>query len=144
MDLAWALQLSDRFAIDGVATYARGRRTDVSDNLYRLAPLNASLGLSYTSETWELGSRIVAYSRQKKVAAFNGEQATEGYEIVNAALAWTPTSSLRVEARVDNLFDTTYQDHLAGINRAGGSDIAIGDKLYGAERTLGAGIIYSF
>jgi len=144
MDLAWALQLSDRFAIDGIATYARGRRTDVSDNLYRLAPVNASLGLTYASETWEFGSRVVAYGRQKQVAAFNGEQATEGYEIVNAALAWMPTSSLRVEARVDNLFDTTYQDHLAGINRAGGSDIAIGDKLYGSERTLGAGLIYSF
>ena len=55
-----------------------------------------------------------------------------------------PTPSLRMEARVDNVFDATYQDHLAGVNRAGGSDIAIGSRLYGAERTFGAGVIFSF
>jgi hypothetical protein len=51
---------------------------------------------------------------------------------------------LRVEARVDNLLDETYQDHLTGINRAMGSDIPVGERLYGAERTISAGVIFSF
>lgn len=144
VDLAWAVQLSDRLSIDGIATYTRGRRTDVSDNLYRLAPLNGSIGLSYSSESWEFDTRIVAYASQDKVAAYNDEQRTEGYEVLNAGVAWKPTPSLRIEARVDNLLDATYQDHLSGINRAGGSDIAIGSRLYGAERTVGAGVIVSF
>jgi iron complex outermembrane receptor protein len=144
IDMAATLQISERVAIDGVATHVRGHRTDVADNLYRLAPFNGSIGLTYTGESWFLETRVVAYGSQKDVAAFNGEQPTAGYEIVSAALAWTPTSTLRIETRIDNLFDATYQEHLAGINRAGGSDIAIGSKLYGTERTLGAGIIYSF
>lgn len=144
LDVGYTLRLSDRFSIDGVATYARGRRTDVSDNLYRLAPLNGSIGLTYASESWILDTRITAYGSQKKVATFNDEQPTDGYEIVNAGFVWMPTPSLRMEARVDNVFDATYQDHLAGVNRAGGSDIAIGSRLYGAERTFGAGVIFSF
>lgn len=143
-DMAWSLRMSERLSVDGVATYTRGRRTDVPDNLYRLVPLNARIGLTYSNETWSFNTQVVAYGSQKKVAAFNDEQPTAGYEIVNAAIAWMPSSSIRLEARVDNLLDATYQEHLAGINRAGGSDIAIGSKLYGAERTLGAGIIYSF
>ena len=33
---------------------------------------------------------------------------------------------------------------LTGINRAGGSDIAVGMRLPGAERSIGAGVIFNF
>ena len=46
-DIAWKIDLTDRWYLDGIASYSRGRRTDVSDNLYRLAPLNGSIGLAY-------------------------------------------------------------------------------------------------
>jgi iron complex outermembrane receptor protein len=144
LDLAWSLRMSERLSIDGVATYTRGRRTDVSDNLYRLVPFNARVGVTYANESWDFNTEVVAYGSQKDVAAYNDEQPTSGYEIVNAAVAWMPSPKIRVEARIDNVFDATYQEHLAGINRAGGSDIAVGSKLYGAERSLGAGLIYSF
>jgi iron complex outermembrane receptor protein len=144
LDLAWTFEISERVTLDGIATYARGRRTDISDDLYRLAPLNGSIGLTYTNESWAIDTRIVAYDSQNKVAAFNDEQPTAGYEILNAGLIWMPNSSLRVEARVDNIFDATYQDHLAGVNRVGGSAIPVGSRLYGAERTLMAGVIFSF
>ena len=44
----------------------------------------------------------------------------------------------------DNLFDRSYQNHLAGVNRVVGSDIPVGTKLYGAERTFSAGLVVSF
>lgn len=144
IDLAFKVELADQWYIDGIATYARGRRTDVSDNLYRLAPLNASLGLTWENDLLSVMTEIVGYARQDKVSAFNDEQATAGYGLVNAALVWYPTEALRLEARVDNLFDKTYQDHVAGINRANGSDIPVGERLYGAERTLSAGVIFNF
>jgi iron complex outermembrane receptor protein len=143
-DMAWSLRMSEKLSVDGVATYTRGRRTDVSDNLYRLVPPNARVGVTYSDESWVFNTEVVAYGSQKNVSAFNNEQSTAGYEILNGSVAWMPSPSLRLEARVDNLFDATYQEHLAGINRAGGSDIAVGSRFYGAERTLGAGIIYSF
>lgn len=98
-DVAWDYQLSDRFTVDGVATYARGRRTDVADNLYRLAPPNGSVGLTYRSDFWSLGARPVAYAKQDEVSAFNAEQTTSAYEIVNMDFSWNPAESVRVEAR---------------------------------------------
>ena len=144
VDLAWKIELGDRWYADGTASWARGKRRDVDDNLYRLAPPNASAGLTWQVDRLSLTTEIVAYARQDKVSSYNAERATPGYALANAMLAWNPADSLRLEARVDNLFDRSYQDHVAGINRAGGSDIPVGERLYGSERTLTVGAIWSF
>lgn len=144
IDLAWRVELSDRWYLDGILSHVRGKRTDSDDNLYRLMPPNASLGLTWDNQRLSASTELVAYAKQNDVSVFNNEQPTPGYELLNASLAWRPTDGLRLEARVDNLFDTTYQHHTAGINRASGSDIAVGERLYGAERTLSAGVIWSF
>jgi len=143
-DLAWKYELSEQWYLDGIASWARGKRRDVKDNLYRLAPPNASVGVTWENAGLSVTTELVAYAKQDKVSVYNNEQRTPGYELVNATLIWNATDSLRVEARVDNLLDETYQDHVAGINRAGGSDIPVGERLYGAERTLSAGVIWSF
>jgi len=143
-DAAWKYELTERLLLDGIVTIVRGRRTDVHDDLYRLSPFNASVGLTYNSEMWSMKSEVAGYAEQKNVSAYNDETETPGYWLVNLGFAWNPTSSLRVEARVDNLLDESYQDHITGINRAGGSDIPVGMRLFGAERTVSAGLIYSF
>ena len=143
-DLAWKYELADAWYLDGIASYARGQRRDIDDNLYRLAPPNASIGLTWEGEGVSMTTEVVAYQKQDKVSVYNNEQQTPGYELVNATLFWSPLESLRLEARIDNLLDKTYQDHVAGINRANGSDIPVGERLYGAERTLSAGVIWSF
>ena len=143
-DVAWRLGLNDRWYLDGIATYARGKRRDVSDNLYRLAPPNASIGVTRERDGLAVTAELVAYAKQDNVSAFNNEQASPGYALTNLELAWYPTDSLRLEARVDNLLDRAYQDHVAGINRANGSGIPVGARLYGAERTLTAGAVWSF
>jgi len=144
LDVAWRVDLTDRLLLDGVASLAKGRRTDLDDNLYRLAPLNGSIGLTYGANSWSMKSELVAYAKQDKVSAFNSEQATPGYGLVNFGFAWDVLSSLRVEARIENVLDKGYQDHLTGINRARGSDIPLGTRLYGAERTSRVGLIYRF
>jgi len=43
------------------------------------------------------------------------------------------------------LFRSTNNEYLlAGINRAMGSDIPVGQRLFGPERTISAGVIFSF
>ncbi len=143
-DIAWKFELADKWFLDGIASYSRGKRTDVSDNLYRLAPLNGSFGLTYAANSWSIKPEVVFYAEQDKVSAFNNELATPGYELVNVTFAWSPLESLRLEARIDNLLDATYQDHLVGVNRAMGSDIPVGERLYGTERTVSAGVIFNF
>jgi iron complex outermembrane receptor protein len=144
IDAAWRFELSPRLLLDGTITITRGRRADTDDNLYRQVPYNGSVGLSFQEETWSLRSELVGYMDQDAVSVYNAEQATSGYWLANLSFAWTPLGSLRIEARIDNLFDESYQDHVAGINRAGGSDLPTGVRLYGAGRTVTAGVIYSF
>ncbi len=144
LDAAWSYTLSDNLLLDGIVSLARGQRRDIDDHLYRLSPLNGSVGLTYSAEKWSLKSEVIGYADQDRVSATNGETATSGYWLLNLGYTWQPLASLRVEARVDNLLDETYQNHVTGINRAAGSDIPVGERLFGAERTLSAGLIYSF
>ena len=144
VDLAWKLELEGNWYMDGIASWARGKRTDVSDNLYRLAPPNGSIGLTWDTDRVSAGAELVAYAKQDEVSVYNDEQQTPGYALLNATVSWQPSEALRLEARLDNLLDKTYQDHVAGINRADGSDIPVGARLYGAERTLSAGLIWHF
>ncbi len=143
-DIAWKIDITERVFVDGALSFVRGRRTDMSDNLYRLAPPNSSIGVTWQPENWSVTAELIAYAKQDKVAVFNGETPTSGYALSNLAINWEPGESLRVEARVDNLFDRAYQDHVAGINRAAGSDLPLGVRLYGTERTLSMGLIFSF
>jgi iron complex outermembrane receptor protein len=143
-DAAWSYELTESLLLDGIVSSVRGRRTDVQDDLYRLSPDNASVGLTYNNDAWSLKTEIVGYADQEKVSSYNDETETPGYWLVNLGFTWNPLSSIRVEARIDNLLDESYQDHVTGINRAGNSDIPVGARLFGAERTIIAGLIYSF
>ena len=143
-DIAWKIDLNDHWYVDGIASYARGQRRDVDDNLYRLAPPNASASLTWEADRISVSAEVVGYAKQDKVSSFNDEAPTPGYGIANTMLVWNPSEALRLEARVDNILDKAYQDHVAGINRANGSDIPVGARLYGAERTVSAGVIWSF
>ncbi len=144
LDAAWTYELTDNLLLDGIVSLARGKRTDTNDHLYRLSPLNGSVGLTYASEKWSLKSEVIGYADQDRVSVINNEAKTPGYWLVNLGYRWNPTQALRVEARVDNLFDEAYQNHVTGINRAAGSDIPVGERLWGAGRTLSAGLVYQF
>ena len=144
LDAAWSYALSDSLLLDGIISLARGQRRDINDDLYRLSPLNGSVGLTYSAESWSLKSEIVGYADQNRVSITNDETGTPGYWLLNLGYTWQPLASLRVEARVENLLDETYQSHVTGINRAAGSDIPVGERLFGVERTLSAGLVYSF
>ena len=143
-DVAWQVQLRENLFIDGVASYVRGKRTDVSDSLYRLTPLNASFALNYVTDPVSLKAEVIAYASQTKVSAFNNEQPSSGYGVINASVSWYPTKSIRLEAQISNMLDRAYQNHLAGINRVSGTDIEVGTSLYDPGRTFGAGIVLSF
>lgn len=144
VDAAWSYAFSDRLLLDGIVSLTRGQRRDTDDDLYRLSPLNGSVGLTYSGESWSLKTEVLGYADQDRVSSLNNETRTPGYWLVNLGFNWNPTESLRVEARVENLFDEAYQDHVTGINRAAGSDIPVGERLYGAGRTAIAGLVFTF
>jgi iron complex outermembrane receptor protein len=144
LDLGWQYRLSDSLQLDGTVAYTRGKRTDVPDNLYRLPPLNASIGINYSGAAWAVRGELLAFDGQDKVSAYNGEQASAGYAVVNGLVTWNATEQIRFELQASNLLDSSYQAHLAGVNRARGGDMVVGERVFGIERTLTAGLIVTF
>lgn len=65
----------------------------------------------------------------------NGEVPSKGYVTFNLFGHWLVRDGLRLDAGVENLFNTYYVEHLAGYNRNGGSDVALGARLPGAGRS---------
>jgi iron complex outermembrane receptor protein len=143
-DMDWAWRLGDHWSLSGLLNYVRGKRDDIDDNLYRIAPPNATIRLDYATATWNAGVESIVYARQDNVSATNGEQETSGYGVVNASASWQATPRLQLAAGVDNLFDRKYRDHLAGYNRAANDDIARGERLPGYGINAFARMIYEF
>ena len=143
-DLGYGYKLSDHFNIEGTLSYVRGKRDDEDDNLYRVAPLNNRLALVYTGHATELKIESVLYAKQSKVSSFNDEEKTSGYGIINLLGNHQLSRQLTVSAGVENLLDHKYQDHLAGYNRNGDSDVAVGDRLPGAGRNLYVSLDYNW
>lgn len=146
-DMDWRYRFTEQVSVSGLINYVRGKRTDSNsnDNLYRIAPLNASLALNYTGNNWGLTLEGVAYDQQDKVSEFNGEQESAGYGLLNIRGQWQITSSARLGFGVDNALDREYRDHLTGTNRVNGNaDIANGEKLPGYGRNAYARIDFEF
>ncbi len=144
LDVGWGVYAGDSFVIDGVVSYARGRRTDERDNLYRLAPAGLQLGIRYEADSWMAGLDFVANASQRRVAAYNGERSTGSHAIVNASFHWELRSGLRLSAAATNLLDRRYRDHLGGINRAALTDVPVGERLFGPGRSFSLGAQYSW
>lgn len=136
LDLDWEYRFSDQWSVSGLLNYVRGERRDINDNLYRIAPPNASIELSYTSSSIDANLELVAYDAQSDVSLINRELPTDGYQVVNVSAAYRVTDALRIAIGVSNLFDEEYLDHLAGYNRVRNTEIGLGDRLPGIGRNV--------
>ncbi|MCJ8295055.1 MAG: TonB-dependent receptor, partial [Colwellia sp.] len=116
-DVNWYYNLSDNFQLSGIASYVKGERRDIDDNLYRIAPLNGQVSFSYHDENIITNLTLVAVAAQDDVSATNTEQATSGYGLVNIDVEYFVTSDFTIRGGVDNLFNREYQNHLGGYNR---------------------------
>jgi iron complex outermembrane recepter protein len=143
-DMDWAWQLDQHWSLSGIVNYVRGERDDINDNLYRIAPPNASFRLDYAAANWNAGVESVLYDKQDKVSTTNGEQETSSYGVINLSSTWQATSRLQLAAGVNNLLDNKYRDHLGGYNRASNPDIDKGARLPGYGVNAFARVMYEF
>ncbi|MCL1124853.1 TonB-dependent receptor [Shewanella surugensis] len=143
MDLTANYQLSRRWEIDLLGSYVRGERRDIDDNLYRIAPLKASLGLNFQQGNWIGRLEGVANAAQNKVSETQLEETTAGYALINISAGYD-VENWTVRAGINNLFDTEYEDHLAGYNRVSSSDIAFGSRMPGMGLTTWVTGAYRF
>ena len=133
-DLDFSLRPIERIEVSGTASYVRGKRRDIDDDLYRVAPANLRVSAAYLGDRFSAGAELVAAADQTRVSISNDEAPSDGYAIVGLFSRYALTDALAIEAGVENLFDTEYEPHLAGRNRAGASDVPVGERLPGAGR----------
>ena len=137
VDASYGIIFDQNWRLDGSISYVQSQRiatgellSGVEDALYRVAPLNHQAVLSYQQDGLRLQLESVLYASQDKVSSFNNEQPTSGYGLINLRAHYNINSQATLSAGIENLFDKSYQDHLAGYNRIGSSDIAIGERLF--------------
>jgi iron complex outermembrane receptor protein len=143
-DMDWHWQFASNWSLSGLVNYVRGERRDIDDNLYRIAPPNTSVRLSYSAANWEASVESVLYASQDDVSDTNREKKSAGYGLINLAGNWQVLPSVQLAAGVENVFDKNYQDHLGGYNRVMNSDVEQGERLPGYGRNLFARVLYTF
>lgn len=144
LDADWALELAERWRLHGQFSYVRGERDDIDDDLYRIAPPNATLALTHRRARWSTTLEAVGYARQDKVSETNEETETGGYALLNLAGEYRLDDDTRLLAGVDNLFDRFHREHLAGFNRVRNPDIPLGARLPGPGRNLYVSLSHSW
>jgi iron complex outermembrane receptor protein len=143
-DVNWYYNLTDNFQFSGIASYVRGERRDIDDNLYRIAPLNGQLSVSYHDENVISNLTLVAVAAQDDVSATNTEQATSGYGLVNIDVEYFVTADFTLRGGVDNLLDREYQNHLGGYNRVKEVATPVMDRLPSEGLSAWVEATYSF
>ncbi len=134
LDLGYEFQISETWLLRGNLGYVRGKRTDLSDNLYRIAPLSSFLELTWQRESYFVSIESIAASKQNKVSAYNSETPSAGWGIANLRGGIKLNTAFDIQLGVENVFDKAYQDHLGGYNRVAGSDVPLRERLYSKGR----------
>ena len=141
-DTDWGYQINQQWMVSGNASYVRGKRRDVNDNLFHIAPPRASAALTRQFSNGSLTVEGIVVARQTKISdeltddpgnPNNNNDSTPGYGLINLFGNYTPASlpNLRFQAGVENLLDKEYTDHLNGFNRVAGNGVDLGERLPG-------------
>lgn len=134
-DVAFGTKLAGPLRLDGVASWVRGRRVDIADPLYRIAPASVRLALGWDGARWGLSLEGEGVAAQGRVSATNSEQRSAGYVTASLHGHALLRDGVRIDAGIENLFDRHYVEHLSGYNRNGFGDVTVGARLPGAGRS---------
>lgn len=144
LELAGAYAFTKQIELAAQLSYVRGKNLDTNDNLYRISPLHGLVDLGWQDGNWEAHAEMEWAAAQNEVSEFNSESTSAGYALLHLRGGYQINPDTRIEVGVENVFDTLYSPHLAGINRVGGSDVAIGDSIPGAGRFFYANLSWAF
>lgn len=113
-ELSGAYYINDKITLDGAYAWKKGKKdqalagqtdTDLAD----ITPAKTTLALTYDhDDTTNASVEVVNVAKWKNYDSDNGEQAINGYTIVNLKAETTIAKNFEIIAGVDNLFDKTY------------------------------------
>ncbi len=130
IDADLGIDLPGPLQLDGTLSFVRGRRLDIDDDLYRVAPLRGRITLSWQASRWFAAIEGVLVGAQSAVSVTNEELPTPGYQLLNLYAGWQITDGVQLLLGLDNVTDAPAQDHLAGFNRTPSTTgVALGERL---------------
>ena len=143
-DVDFVIRPARQIELAGTASFVRGQRRDIADNLYRIPPANLRLSATWATDRLALGAELFAAADQNRVSQTNGEEPGDGYATVGLFARYAVSEAIAIEAGVENLFDAVYAPHLAGRSRVGASDVPLGERLPGPGRGVWARLTAQF
>ncbi len=132
VDADFGYHINHAWHLDGAISFVKGERRDNRDNLYRISPANARLGLTHKQNNWSATVETVAYMDKEDVSAVTNELETAGYALLNVYGNYEVSDSgFTFVAGIDNLLDKNYTPHLGGVNRVRNVDVPVGVRVPG-------------
>ncbi|MCK5668093.1 MAG: TonB-dependent receptor, partial [Gammaproteobacteria bacterium] len=145
VDADFGYHINHAWRLDGAISFVKGERRDNGDNLYRISPANARLGLTHQQKNWSVTVETVAYMDKEDVSAVTNELETAGYALLNVYGNYdVPDSGFTFAAGIDNLLDKNYTPHLGGVNRVRNVDVPIGARVPGPGINAYVGLVYEW
>ena len=136
VDLEAGYTITDNWRVDAGLNYVRGERVNAptsDSDLYRIAPLNGRMQLTYEKSDWLGAIEGVFYADQGDVAGYNEEQKTKGYMLMNLRGKYEPYEGVVIGTGIENVLDSKHFDHLGGYqnhNRSLGRVAMPGRNIY--------------
>ncbi|GKW02508.1 TonB-dependent copper receptor [Pectobacterium carotovorum subsp. carotovorum] len=123
-ETGFSYKLTDSWKTDASLAYSWAKNTDDHRPLPQMPPLEARLGLSWEKGNWSSTGLLRLVSQQNRVAVSEGNVVgkdfdnSPGFAIFSANAAYRVNQYVKLSTGIDNLFNTTYSEHL---NLAGNS-----------------------
>jgi len=150
-DIVGRFIFSEWLNLDATINYVRGKRTDIADDLFRIAPFNGRIALTADRGNWSVTAESVLVARQDKISrsivhdeprSSNAE--TPGYALLNLYGQWLMGQHLQFRIGAENIADKQYTNHLAGFNRVSNSTVPMGVRVPGPGLNVFGQIRYSW
>jgi iron complex outermembrane receptor protein len=116
-DLAWRFR--PNWTLRGALSYVHAENDTMNEPLAQTPPLEARLGLDYSSGPWTFGGILRMVNNQDRVHVGYGNivgqdiGVTPGFTTLSLNAAYKPSKKLTVTAGIDNVFDKLYAEHLS-------------------------------
>lgn len=130
-----------RFSAQGLFNWTYGKNLVTGYGLYNVMPVNGKVNLTHQYGGWDNQLQFVAVANKNNfLSVERNEIATPGYFLTNlkASYSWSKT---RIDAGINNVFNTLYYQPLGGAYLGQGATMGINSVPYGVP-VPGMGISY--
>jgi iron complex outermembrane receptor protein len=111
-------QIVEGLIAEAGVDYVRGSLKATRQPLPRIPPFRVRSGLRYQRNAFQVGGELIAAASQERV--FGAEEPTDGYQLLKLFASYsflTGGATSTVTARVDNVTDELYRNHLSLIKQ---------------------------